>query len=282
MLYKIRVNHTISWSCLGDTSDIFFELSSIERVNILRFIKSEPTRLTSLAKSLGITLQECSRHVGRLTSLGLVVKDSAGVIRLTPYSNQILTQMKSLEFSTRHRDYFIDHTTEHIPPSFQMRIGELSDSLLVDDVMVVFKNIEKMYTEVEEYVLRVTDRLMLTTIPLLEKAFERGVKQRLLDPEDIVIYPDYRNTPKLDEALDSGQFIDHTVKSCDFFLSMSEKGVASLSFPRIDGRFDYLGFTSTNPDFHGWCLDLFEHYWATSKPKSREWLSKKLAESRRL
>ncbi len=216
---------------MGDLCDLLFELSSEERIGILRMIGERRSKLTSLARELQITNQECSRHISRLASVGLVAKEPDGVIKLTPYASQVLTQLRPLEFSTMHRDYFLGHTIERIPPMFQMRLGELSNSQLIDDVMVVFKNVERMYMEAEEYVLRVTDRLMITIVPYAEKAFERGVKQRLLDPVDIVVPPDYRNTPTYDEALRSGQFVNHTMESCDFFLAMSEKGVALPKLP---------------------------------------------------
>ncbi len=161
-----------------------------------------------------------------------------------------------------------------------MRLGELSKSQLVDDVMVVFRNIEKMYDEADLYVLRVTDRFMLTTMPSADKALKRGVTQRMLDPEDIVVPSDFKNTPKYDEALANRQFINRSITRCDFFLAMSEKVVAALSFPHIDGRFDYTGLTSDDPDFIKWCEDLFEHYWTESKKKNFDWLPRKIAESK--
>ncbi len=260
--------------------DLFFELSSEERMKILNTIKGERSKLTNLARTLGITNQECSRHVSRLADVGLVEKKPDGFIRLTSYANQVLTQLKSLDFSLRHRQYFLEHTTERIPSGFQMRLGELSNSQIVDDVMVVFNNIEKMYNDAEVCILRVTDRFMLTTMPYADKAFERGVTLRMLDPEDIVVPSNYKNTPKRDEALTNRQFLNNSINRCDFFLAMSEKGVAALSFPRTDGRFDYTGLTSSDPDFSKWCSDLFEHYWTESKPKEKDWLSRKIAERR--
>jgi len=265
---------------MSDLCDLLFELSSEERIGIIRRIKVEQCKLTHLARDLGITNQECGRHVSRLINVGLILKEPNGSLRLTSYANQILTQLRSIEFSSRHRRYFLDHSVEQIPTAFKFRLGELSNSQFIDDVMIVFKNIERMYVEAREYVLRVTDRYMLTTIPYGERAFERGVKQRLLDPEDIILPPDYKNTPTYTKALEKRQFINNSMRRCDFFLAMSESGVAALSFPHPDGRFDYTGFTSRDPEFHTWCRELFEHYWAESKPKDWDWLPKRLAESR--
>ncbi len=46
---------------------------------------------------------------------------------------------------------------------------------------------------------------------------------------------------------------------------MSEKEVALLSFPAVNGGYDYLGFTSTDPAALRWCRDVFEYYWARGK-----------------
>ena len=36
------------------------------------------------------------------------------------------------------------------------------------------------------------------------------------------------------------------LRRVDVFLYMTEKEVCALAFPNLDGRFDYLGFTSTD------------------------------------
>ncbi|MFA9496702.1 MAG: transcriptional regulator FilR1 domain-containing protein, partial [Candidatus Bathyarchaeota archaeon] len=61
---------------------------------------------------------------------------------------------------------------------------------------------------------------------------------------------------------------------------MSEKEVALLSLPKIDGEVDMFGFTSSDPKFHRWCSDLFDYYWARSKTKPSSWLQKALAYER--
>ena len=49
---------------------------------------------------------------------------------------------------------------------------------------------------------------------------------------------------------------------------MSEKEVALLSFPTSDGKFDYVGFTSTDNLFRAWCLDVHQHYWKQAKVRT--------------
>ena len=43
--------------------------------------------------------------------------------------------------------------------------------------------------------------------------------------------------------------------------------MVAVSFPTMDGRFDYLGFASTDEKAHEWCRDLFERLWESAEEK---------------
>ena len=45
---------------------------------------------------------------------------------------------------------------------------------------------------------------------------------------------------------------------------MSEKEVAVIGFP-VDGKLDYIGFSSEDKKVHRWCHDLFQHFWKKAK-----------------
>jgi len=266
---------------LSGLNDLLFELSSDNRLDILGRLRGSPSKVSKLAEDMGITNQECSRHIVRLGEAGLTAKNVDGLYALTPYGQQVLLQLKGIEFTSKYRAYFREHTMMGIPESFIGRIGELSNCTLVDDIMVVFKDIESMIAETQEYMLRVTDRYLLTTMPTTEKMYQRGAWQHLLDPEDMVIPPDFEPGPIIREATRKRLFLDWTLPRVDLFLAMNEKRVTSLSFPLLNGKFDYTGFASADPAFHKWCKELFEYYWAMAKPKTREWLGMKLEESRK-
>jgi len=65
----------------------------------------------------------------------------------------------------------------------------------------------------------------------------------------------------LDRARTTGSLEERMLKRLDVYLYMSEKEVAALAFPSLDGKFDYIGFTSTDEKSHKWCEDLFKYYW---------------------
>jgi len=135
--------------------------------------------------------------------------------------------------------------------------------------MVVFHNIERVINEAEEYIWRLTDRILITSLDELEGAVQRGVEVRHLEPKNMVYPPNWSGPgPILAEASVKGKFINRLVESADVFIAMSEKEVAAVSFPEEDGRFDYLGFSSTDKDTHEWCKDVFECFWSMSEKKT--------------
>ena len=115
-----------------------------------------------------------SRHVSRFQDCGVVYKDGSGSYSLTPYGELVLGQIQGLNFASFHREYFEGYVLSDLPLSFLGRIDELGDSDLVDDVMTVFQNVERVIEEAEEYVWGLTDRYNVMTFPHLEAATERG------------------------------------------------------------------------------------------------------------
>lgn len=127
-----------------------------------------------------------------------------------------------------------------------------------------------MIKESEEYVYRITDRYLTSWFQVIDEALQRGVDYRLLSPEDIELPPNFKFGPIMTKANLSHQFWARSIPGPAVFLAMSEKEVAALSFPNARGKMDYYSFSSKDPRFHEWCYDLFNYYWARSKPKPRE------------
>lgn len=247
--------------------DLFFEFSNEDRLRILHRLKDASLTVTSLSRDLGLTTQETSRHLSRLGETGLTTKDPEGQHHLTPYGLLSLNQLRGFRFTCTHREYFKTHDVTRLPQEYLARIGELERSAYVDDIMVVFHRIEQVFKDAEEYVWRMTDRYILTAIPVMEDALQRGVEFRLLEPIDIVIPPEFDNGPILREALRSRQFRNNVIDQVNVFLAISEKEVAGICFPGADGRIDYRGFASEDPGVHRWATDLYEYYWERSERK---------------
>jgi predicted transcriptional regulator len=254
------------WEKLEDLCDLFFELSNEDRMKILRELQKDSTNITGLSQAIDVTTQEVSRHVSRFLERDVVSKDGSGAYWLTPFGDLVLSQIQGLSFASRHRDYFKAHVLSDLPTNFLCRIGELSEGILVDDVMLVFHNVERIIDEAEEYIWRLTDRYNMMSLPHLEAATGGGVQFHLLQTKAFEYPPGWPGPGEvMKEARLQGTLKVKISDSANIFIAMSEKEVAVVAFPFENGRFDYLGFTSSDGRVHGWCSDVFQYYWERAK-----------------
>ena len=258
---------------MEDLCSLMFELSNEDRLSILHRIKQKAMNISNLSKELSLTTQESSRHASRLSHVGLVRKDSNGLYHLTLCGDLVLKQLEGLRFTSQHREYFTSHSVVHIPQEFIYRLGDLANSTYVNDISVAFYSVEKLMKEAEEYIWAITDHYLLSQMPLYTEAFEREVKVRNIEAKDWIapseIKEAYRNMQPehrraAGQARTTGILEEGLLDQLDIFLYMSEKEVAAVCFPFSDGRFDYLGFTSTDGRAHKWCRDIFQYYWERS------------------
>ena len=260
--------------------NLLFELSNEDRLGILRLLSGEALNVTGIARRLSLTTQETSRHVSRLSEIGLTEKGSDGDYNVTPYARTVLVQLGGLQFTSENMEYFASHTLESLPQEFVCRIGDLADCRYVNDMGAALFLIEKVVKESEDYVLSVTDRIAPSRfLALMKDAFDRGVTVKtLVSLTDRVVLPsttewlDMQRSQETIEAFQraraKGRLQERVHDRSQVYICLSEKEVAGVAFPYRDGRFDYLGFTSEDERARGWCGDLFTHYWERAEPRT--------------
>lgn len=241
--------------------DLLFELSNTDRLQMIQHLNQTPDNVTGISKSLKITTQETSRHITRLSNIGLVSKSQDGTYTVSSYGKLVLNQIPGYEFTSTNMEYFKDHTLDDLPYEFISRIGELKESFYLDNVMAVFQNIQEMCDEAEEFIWRITDTRLNIIYPKLQEAADRGVEYRRIEPTLVVEAPVISSLPPVNPG--EVRCLDHV----NVFLAISEKEVGGLAFPLVSGEFDYLGFTSKEPRVVKWCMDLFQFYWDKSQLK---------------
>ncbi len=247
--------------------ELLFELSNEDRYNILHTLKQEENNVTNISRILSITTQEASRHLSRLSESGLVCKTTTGEYCLTGYGYMVLRQSAGLIYTSSNREYFTNHQIPELPAGFVSRLPELDTSRLINDVMVVFALIERIIDEAEEYIWRLTDRYNMMSLPKLEAATERDVAFRLMRTKHFQFPPDWPGVGViLRDARLGGLFDAKASNEANLFLAMNEKEVAVLAFPTANNVYDYRGYTSSDPDFHNWCRDVFTYYWNEAEP----------------
>jgi len=217
---------------MGDMYELFFELSNEVRMAILEKLGEGDLKLSRISLELDLPVQEISRQLSRLVKQGLSQKTPNGSYSITPYAEQVLRFMPSMEFLSKNSKYVTNHNLNGIPHEFVMRIGELADSNYVGDVMKMFHMSEKMIQEAEEYVWIMSYQILMRSMKFTEGAVERGVDHKFLDRMDVMV-------------------------------TLTEKE-AQFLFPALDGSFDYSGFSTTDPKALKWCREIYLHYWEST------------------
>jgi len=251
--------------------DLLFEVSNEDRLKILLQLEEKDMRVTDISRELDLSIQESSRHVSRLGEVGLTRKDVEGFYSLTPYGVLILENLRELEFTSKHSEYFSKHTIERLPKEFVKRIGDLADSTYTHNMMDFLQSIEKMIKNAEEKIWLYVDRYPVNSIVFINEALDRGVEFKCIEPVEGIIGPN----PSIYEPKEMEGFrragttplVKHRTKEkVDAFLFLSENECA-LALPTPDGELDYRGFTAEDERSIKWCRDLFQHYWKTAEPR---------------
>ena len=130
--------------------------------------------------------------------------------------------------------------------------------------MVAFHNVENTIQEVKQYVWILSDQVLVSTLPYLAEALERGAEFRLVLPQSIQPPKDIREraqNPVFERAVRAKRMESRFLDKVDNLLCMSEKEVAALCFPNLEGRLDYRGFRAKDEQAHKWAEALFLCSW---------------------
>ena len=265
-----------------DLYELLFEVSNELRHRILYHLQRAPSTVTWVSQQESISMTEASRHFNRLSQAGLIRKRPEGDYVITLIGRTILSQVEPLSFVVNHSQYFHEHDATKIPESFLNRIHELSDAeanyAQPASIMRLVENIERIPIEAEEYSYCILDdssmELVLYSEPepndektqLIIDTISGGIISRALFPSSL----DRSRIPK--ESMEAfvdlhrlGNFEFRIINTVDLFLYMNEK-YSIVSFPNRVDKFNYLGFEARDRRSLNWCKEVFDHYWARSKP----------------
>ena len=250
---------------MEELSKLLFELSNEDRLRILEVLNESSTKLTPISNKLDLTVQETSRHVARMTKSGLIQKGSDGGFSITPYGQQLYGLLPSFSFLIENQEYFMTHTFSGLPRRFINRIGELVESDLTDNAIVLFQYVDGLIAQAEEYIWIMSDQALSSTFPLLEESLGRGVELKVLLPSSIGV-PNLPEEMLPDFSKFRGTLLEPKhLESVTHVVILSEKE-AILALPDLENHLDYLGFRISDRIGHQWCYDLFLEFWNQGQP----------------
>jgi predicted transcriptional regulator len=262
-------------SIFEESEKTFIELSNSQRLQIINALENTSMNLTLLAKHLGITMQEAHRNFNRLMDAGIVSRDSNGSYSLTTFGNTIITQIPSINFLSKNRNYFSDHFFANLPMKFVQRIGSLDNSNFIRGLVAVIEEIKELYRNSHEYIYGMIPQVPLDLMEVAAKTvMERKIKFNYILPKNAAIPKkgkDFLNEINYQELLKKGLVERKMIDEVKVSIVLNEKK-ALVMFPSVKGETDMNGAFSNSIDrennklFHEWCLDYFRYSWLDAKP----------------
>jgi predicted transcriptional regulator len=135
--------------------------------------------------------------------------------------------------------------------------------------MEAISEIESLIKESNEILWVIINKRTGSVRPFVAKAAERGVEIRSISLTSYIPSLDVRreiikeDELKIVKAESIGKAIVADETEFDVYLWLTEKGVF-ISFPLMDGTFDYTGFLSYDPSAINFGRDIFLYYWGKS------------------
>ena len=259
----------------SNMEEIFAELASSQRLSIIFMISCQRLKLSTLAKSLNLTMQEVHRNTNRLLDSGLIEKNSEGVFFLTTFGNAITTQLSIFDFLASNKCYFSDHKIGNIPMKFAQRIGALNGGKLISGIVPIIESWKRLYDESSEYIYGILPQIPLELIQaVIPKVKNEGVKFNYILPKNAMV-PKIRNglqkSSGYAELLKQGIIERKMIDKIEVALVLNEKQ-ATVMFPTLKGETDMNHMFSSNDAksnnsgglFHEWCVDFFRYCWHNS------------------
>jgi predicted transcriptional regulator len=239
-------------------------------------VSSQRLRLSTLAKSLNLTIQEVHRNTNRLLDAGLIEKNSEGFFFLTTFGNAITRQLSIFDFLSSNKSYFSEHNVGNIPMKFVQRIGALNGGNLVSGIVSIIESWKRLYRESSEYIYGILPQIPLELIQaVIPKVKNDGVRFNYILPKNAMV-PKVRNDLQKSygypELLKQGIIERRMLEKIEVGVVLNEKQ-ATVMFPTLKGEVDMNHMFSSkgakpNIDggmFHEWCVDFFRYCWYNSK-----------------
>lgn len=247
--------------------EVFLELASGMRRSILIALDGKKLKLSQLAESLDMTIQESHRQFARLANAGLLRKDSEGLLSLTACGKIVAKQIPCFDFLERNELYFRDHSFGELPLKFIQRLAALNNSEPVDGVVAVLERWKGMLLEAKEHVWCISPQIPLDVSMLGIEMLTKGVKLSLLHSKNTIAPKGSLNEidKRLRGLISKGTVERRMIERASIVVVFNEKQHCCVGFANSRGDADLnCMFFSRDPHFFEWCYDYFQYEWGRS------------------
>lgn len=247
-----------------DTAADYLEIASEQRLNIIFNLLEKKSRVSVMAKKLGVTAQEVHRNFDRLSRAGIITKENDGYYHITPLGKAISVQVPSMVFLSKNRKFFENHDFGNLPFKFIQRIGAFENTEYLEGVSRVLEKWKSIYKNSNKYIFTLLSEIPLDLIEPLMKRVKNGVRHNHIIAEDAHVP---KGRKKLLEKLgfyrmlEEGQIERRMQKQVTVSTILNEKE-AIVMLPTKNGEPDMRSiFYGNDKRFHEWALDYFRYNW---------------------
>jgi predicted transcriptional regulator len=248
----------------SNVENIISTLSNESRLLILFKLSQKEEKISNLAKSLDLNIQDTHRNVNRMISSSILKKDSDGFLQLTPLGDILILLFPSFDFVVKNMAYFQDHTFNNLPEKFTQRIGVLNTCNLTIGVVKVLEKWKEMIQQSEKYVKVIASQAPLEAVEATLQKADQGSKINLILGKNTIFpetYPELLKKYHVSKLELNGFFETKIIEEVDFCMVITDKE-ASVSLSRSGGDVDIdQTFFGKNESFLEWCNDLFDNIW---------------------
>ncbi len=245
-------------------ADLFLELASPQRLQILFKLSEKSFTVTEMAKELDSTKQEVHRNFRRLEYSRLIEKNVDGKYSVTTFGKTMCTQVPSLVFLSENMEYFEDHEFGDVPIKFIMRTGQLAGGKHIKGVVKVLEQWKTIYKNANEYIYEAFYEVPLDLIEPLVKRIKNGIQFNYIFSKSAVIPKGRKDLLRklgFDKLIEKG-LVERKMRDTVLTVVVLNEKEACVLFPNRKGEADISEmFYGNDPMFHEWCLDYFRYCW---------------------
>ena len=180
-----------------------------------------------------------------------------------------MVKTQSIDFITKNKNFFKEHTFGEIPPSLLNCIGMVSKAEFVDGAVANFERWKNMIKNANYFFYGIFSQTPHRTDDFISEKLGNGLKVKILFGKNGLM-SDYSTLAKKLHFDETTQIIERRISESVFVNVMITENHACIMFPDRKNHTDVgKTFLGTDIDFRHWCMEFFNHKWNQSVQFSR-------------
>lgn len=235
---------------------LLWELSSENRLSIIRMLERSPKGLTELSNDLDLPSMETKKQLDNMIMLDIIENEIGEEYRITSVGWAALELIKALEHVTARSDYYKRHDLRSLPTGLIRQIDHLDGTEILANSEQGGDVIVKRQGRVNRFCWVYADFIPPFLVPILSNMLDRSVSINIVSSNESI-----REVRAKLIGHKNQQIEYRATKKATAFLLVNDD-FAILGLPRVFGGIDLnMPIMGDLPQFRSWCESLFHVFW---------------------